>query len=75
MGIGDPLHLAPVELEFFTIYDPKLFMPLLNLQFIPRGNGMHIRQKEVFAKNRMGLVKIVRNSFTKTFFKNEYIRL
>lgn len=49
-------------------------MPWLNLQFISRGNGMHIRKKEEFAKNRMGLFKILRNPFKKTFFKKESIK-
>lgn len=71
MDIGDPLHLAPVKLEFSTKCNPKIFMPWLNLQFISRGNGMHIRKKEEFAKNRRGLFKIVRNPFKKTLFKKE----
>lgn len=51
MGIGDLLHLAPVELEFSTKWAPKNVMPLLNLQFIPGGNDMHMRKKnEEFAQ-------------------------
>lgn len=67
MDIGDPQHLAPAEIEFSTKCDPKIFMPLLNLQFIPRGNGMHIRKKEDFAKNRMCLFKILRNPIQEDF--------
>lgn len=71
MDVGEPLHLAPVKLEFSTKCDPKFFMPMLNLQFSSRGNGMHIKKKEEFAKNRMGLFKIVRNPFKETFFRRK----
>lgn len=30
---------------------------------------MHLKKKEEFAKNRMGLFKIVRNPFKETFFR------
>lgn len=42
----------------------------MNLQFIPRGNDMHIRKKK-FAKNRMCFFKIIRNPFKNIFFRKE----